>query len=115
MTGGTVTDTDDVFSLRLQGKVFIEGGNAVYLGDAQAKLLSNQTQHILAEILVLALDVLHDGNEVVRLIVVGRQNLLYTGQILAHGSSPSQKLGIRRWDEALFVNFLTNFPGEYYT
>ena len=78
MAGGAVADLDDVLSLSLQGEVFIEGGHAVHLGHSDIQHLRNALQDLGAEIFVLRLDVLHDGNQMVALAVVGVDDLLHT-------------------------------------
>ena len=83
-------DLDNVLSLSFQGKVFVEGRHAVHLGGADAQLFRDQGQRILAEILVLRLDLLHDGNEIRLIAPVGFDDLVGPRQFLVdrHYHSP---------------------------
>ena len=87
MAGGAVAHLDDVLALGLQGEVLIEGGHTVYLGHPYPQLLRDALQHRGAEILVLRLDVLHDGDQVVQLTAVAINDLLHPlhGYSIGHG------------------------------
>ena len=89
-TWQAVTHLDDVFALGLQRKVLIEGGDAVYLGHADIQLFGDPLQNLRAEIFVLRLDVLHDGDQVVALAAVGVNDLIHTVHRNAsgHGKTP---------------------------
>ena len=87
MAGGAVAHLDDILPLGLQGEVLVEGGYAVHLGHPDSQLLGDALQHCGTEILVLRLDVLHNGDEVVHLTVVAVDDLLHPfhGNSIGHG------------------------------
>ena len=86
VAGRAVADLDDVLALGFQRKILIERGYAIYLGNAQTQFLCHLFQIILTEILILRLNILHDGNKKMGLILVGSQNLLHA-RVIVHTMS----------------------------
>ncbi len=80
VAGRPIADLDNMTALGFQRKVFVEGCHTVYLGNTDAQFFCNQGQYITAEILILSLDVLHDGNDVFPLAAVGIDDFARTVQ-----------------------------------
>ena len=74
----TVAYFNDISAFGVQRKIFIEGGNAVYLRFAQMKFPRNVGERLLRKVTVFPLDVLHDGDDGRAVIVVPLQNLVET-------------------------------------
>ena len=63
MAGCSVTNLDHIFSLRLKGKVLIEGSDAVSLGFRNADLFCNVGEQLTGQVAVFRLNILHDGDQ----------------------------------------------------
>ena len=88
MASGTVANLDDVLTLGFQGEVLVEGGDTVDLGHTDPQLLGDQFKRFSIQILVFALDVLHDGDQAAALSAVGVNDGSYT----FHGYSVGHNL-----------------------
>ena len=86
MTGGAGAYFDHMLSLGFQGEILIKCGHAVHLGSADVQIFRHPGQGLFAEVLVRCLDLLHDGNQVCRIAVELRADLIDVRKIF-HGPS----------------------------
>ena len=63
MAGSPVADLYYIFSLLLKGEVFVEGGNTIDLGVADAQLSGSVAEGGFRKVVVFLLDILHDGDD----------------------------------------------------
>ena len=82
MARGAVADLDNVLALGLQGKVFIEGRDAVDLCFTHLQFLRKDGKDLARQVVVDLLDLLQDGNDVHLLVAMLFQDLAHSAEIM---------------------------------
>ena len=84
VAGGAVAEAEDVFSLRIQGEVGVEGRHAVHVGDGHVEGRGHIADDVLREVLVDFLYLLKDRNEPGGVVPVLFEDLVDCGEVVDH-------------------------------